>query len=64
LEALRASVERRSRGGTARRSSRGDGGNRLARLSKDELDERARKAKISGRSKMTKDELVEALKAA
>jgi DNA end-binding protein Ku len=64
LEALRASVERHSRGGAARRSSRGDHGNRLARLSKAELHERARKANISGRSKMTKDELVEALKAA
>jgi hypothetical protein len=35
----------------------------LGDLGKAELDERARKAGISGRSKMTKDELVEALQA-
>lgn len=34
----------------------------LSNLSKAELDERARKAKVSGRSKMSKDELIEALR--
>lgn len=60
LEALRASIEaaggRRTRRTTRRGSSRD-----LASLSKAELDERARKAKVPGRSKMSKDELIEAL---
>jgi len=59
LEALRASVEAHSRNG---RRSRGRNGS-LADLSKAELDKRARKAGIEGRSTMTKDELVEALEA-
>jgi DNA end-binding protein Ku len=65
LEALRASIEAaggrrgRSRGRRPRGRSRD-----LAGLSKAELDERARKANIRGRSKMSKDELVEALRAA
>jgi len=50
LEALRASIEA---AGGARRD--------LSSLSKAELDERARKAKLPGRSKMSKDELIEAL---
>jgi DNA end-binding protein Ku len=50
LEALRASIT--SGNGQARK---------LSGLSKAELDERARKAKIPGRSKMSKDELIEAL---
>jgi len=64
LEALRASIEaaggRRSRSRARRDGSSGD----LAGLSKAELDERARKANIRGRSKMSKDELIEALRAA
>ena len=36
----------------------------LEDLSKEELEERARKAKVSGRSKMSKRELVAALKRA
>ena len=59
LEALRASVEAHSRNG---RRSRGRNGS-LADLTKAELDKRARKAGIEGRSTMTKDELVEALEA-
>jgi len=51
LEALRASIERTKNGG-------------LTDLSKRELEERARKAGIEGRSKMSKKELVEALRAA
>jgi DNA end-binding protein Ku len=63
LEALRASVaaagkgQRRSR----RRPSRNGSDGSLAGLSKAELDKRAKRAKIPGRSKMSKEELVEAL---
>ena len=60
LAALRASVESHSRG--ARKRGRGNGS--LDDLSKAELEKRARKAGIPGRSSMTKDELVEALSAA
>jgi DNA end-binding protein Ku len=55
LDALRASIEAAGRG----RGARSD----LSNLSKAELDERARKAKVPGRSKMSKDELIEALAA-
>ena len=64
MSALRASVEaaqRRRSGGT----SRNGGGSRngdLEKLSKDELYERAKEADIKGRSDMSKEELVEALK--
>jgi DNA end-binding protein Ku len=59
LEALRASLQ--AAGGSRRpaRRARSNGG--LEGLSKAELDERAKKAKIPGRSKMSKDELIEAL---
>jgi len=64
LEALRASIQaaggghgRPRRTGASRNGSRRD----LSGLSKAELDDRARKAKIPGRSKMSKDELIEAL---
>ncbi len=63
LEALRASIaaagkgQRRGRRGASPNGSDGD----LAGLSKAELDKRAKRAKIPGRSKMSKDELVEAL---
>jgi DNA end-binding protein Ku len=60
LAALRASVESHSRG--ARKRGRGNGS--LDDLSKAELEKRARKAGIPGRSSMTKDELAEALSAA
>jgi DNA end-binding protein Ku len=59
MEALRASlkaVEGRGDGGTKR-----DG---LEQLSKDELYERAKEADIPGRADMSKDQLIEALKAA
>jgi DNA end-binding protein Ku len=59
LEALRASVEAHGRHGRRRRGGNGS----LAGLSKAELEKRARKAGIEGRSTMTKDELVEALEA-
>ena len=65
LEALRASIEAAGNGRARRsrkaRSSRNGSNRDLSRLSKTELDERARKANIPGRSKMTKDELIEAL---
>jgi DNA end-binding protein Ku len=60
MAALRASVEAHSRRG--RKAKRGNGS--LDELSKPELERRARKAGIEGRSKMTKDELVEALESA
>jgi DNA end-binding protein Ku len=63
LEALRASIAAAGRGdGRARGRSRRDGSDGdLAGLSKAELEKRAKKAKIAGRSKMSKDELIEAL---
>ncbi len=45
-------------------ASRNGGGRGLEKLSKQELEERARGAGIEGRSKMSKDELVEALREA
>jgi DNA end-binding protein Ku len=69
MAALRASLESagggkptrgQRNGGRTARSRNGD----LEQLSKADLDERARKARIPGRSKMTKDELVEALRSA
>jgi DNA end-binding protein Ku len=63
LEALRASIEAAG-GRRPRRASRGRANGDLSSLSKAELDERARKAKVPGRSKMSKDELIEALRAA
>jgi Ku protein len=63
MAALRASIEAAGRGKPAR-ARRRNGGADLAGLSKAELEERAKKAGIPGRSKMTKDELVEALRSA
>jgi DNA end-binding protein Ku len=56
LEALRASIEARS---GARKGRRRD---RLGDLSRDELYERAKAADVAGRSQMSKDELVDALR--
>jgi DNA end-binding protein Ku len=61
MAALRASVDAAKGGRPARRRS---GGDRLEGLSKEELYELAKKADVPGRSDMTKDELVDALKAA
>jgi DNA end-binding protein Ku len=69
LSALRASVEAaqggrapaRSGNGKASRNGGGDGD--LEGLSRDELYERAKKRDIKGRSDMSKDELVAALRA-
>jgi DNA end-binding protein Ku len=68
LEALRASLGEATGKGSRRRSGRtGQASKRdtsLARLSKAELQERARDAKVPGRTRMSKDELVDALRAA
>jgi DNA end-binding protein Ku len=72
LAALRASLEASQRGGRRARAARngnggsraeaaGDGDGELEELSKGELEERAKRAGIPGRSKMSKQELVEAL---
>jgi DNA end-binding protein Ku len=66
IEALRASIAAADRGSRGSRSKsraarRNGSGGDLAGLSKSELEERARKANIPGRSKMSKDELIEAL---
>jgi DNA end-binding protein Ku len=58
LEALRASVEAHGRRG---RNARGRRNGSSRELSRDELEQRARKAGIRGRSKMTKRELAKAL---
>ena len=62
LEALRRSVEA-SKGGR-RASANGSSRDELDDLSKSELDKRARDADIEGRSKMSKEELIEALRTA
>jgi DNA end-binding protein Ku len=59
LEALRASLH--AAGGAPRRARRSGANGKLDKLSKAELEERAKKANIPGRSKMSKDELIEAL---
>jgi DNA end-binding protein Ku len=66
MEALRRSLEAARGGTSAPAVAAADGGatsgaGDLAELTKDELLERARKERIGGRSKMSKDELVEAL---
>ena len=61
MAALRASIDAAQGGRPAKRRSNG---NRLDGLSKEELYELAKKADLPGRSDMSKDELVEALKAA
>jgi DNA end-binding protein Ku len=66
LQALRASIEAAGGNGhgQSKRPSGNGSRNDLSGLSKAELDERARDAKIPGRSKMSKRELVEALSGA
>ena len=67
MSALRASLES-AKGGRrpsrARSSTNGASREDLGELSKSELGQRARKAKIEGRSTMSKDELIEALRSA
>jgi DNA end-binding protein Ku len=62
LAALRASVDRAKRGQRdGKREVRPPAADDLDSLTKPELEERAREAEIRGRSKMSKDELVDAL---
>jgi len=63
LTALRASVEA-SKGGERRPSANGSRRDELEGLPKSELDKRARDADIEGRSRMSKEELIEALRTA
>jgi len=71
MEALRLSLQQRKTGSkpTPQRTSQ-NGGKRngrspdLARLTKEQLDRRAQRLGIAGRSKMSKDELVQAIAAA
>jgi DNA end-binding protein Ku len=60
MSALRASLEE-AQGPRGRSRPRGSGNGDLDRLSKEELYELAREADISGRSDMSKDELLKAL---
>jgi DNA end-binding protein Ku len=65
MKALEATLERVKNGDSAqaiRQSDDEDGADDLDSLSRDELYERAQEAKISGRSKMGRKELVAALK--
>jgi DNA end-binding protein Ku len=67
MTALRESIERSRGGGSRTRRNgrrRANGNGDLGDLSKQELDERAKAAGIEGRSKMTKAELVRALRRA
>ncbi len=67
MAALRASVEARKGGGGGSKKSRGNGGSAaddLEKLSKDELYARAKELDVKGRADMSKDELVEAVRAA
>jgi DNA end-binding protein Ku len=67
MTALRESIERSRGGGSRPRRNgrrRANGNGDLGDLSKQELDERAKAAGIEGRSKMTKAELVRALRRA
>jgi DNA end-binding protein Ku len=61
MEALRRSLEQVEGGRPRKRNGNGGG---AATLSKSELEERARELDIPGRSKMTKDELAEAVASA
>jgi DNA end-binding protein Ku len=67
MDALRASLEAHQRRRGAKPPSRGSNGaaaDSLDELSKSDLEERAREAEIEGRSKMSKQELIDALRSA
>src|SRR4051812_601393 len=61
MAALERTLENARAGRDVRSEPAGDGDSDLERLSREELNERAREAGIRGRSKMSKKELVEAL---
>jgi DNA end-binding protein Ku len=61
MAALERTLENVRRGQDARRPAGGDGREELAELSREELYERAQEADVPGRSKMSREELVEAL---
>jgi DNA end-binding protein Ku len=61
MEALERTLANVKAGEDPRTAPDEDGDGELAGLSRDELMERAKKAKISGRTKMSKKELAEAL---
>jgi DNA end-binding protein Ku len=63
FEALRESVAQLQRGGkrAVKRPASSNGNGKLAGLSRKELEQHARKLAIEGRSKMTKEELAEAV---
>jgi DNA end-binding protein Ku len=66
MEALRLSLEQRGKRGSkrTRSSSRNGSRKKVDGLSKDELQKRAKKLDIPGRSKMSKEELAEAVASA
>jgi DNA end-binding protein Ku len=64
MAALRASLEAAQGRRRAAASTNGGGDGNLDALSKEELYERAKKADVKGRSQMSREELLEALKAA
>jgi DNA end-binding protein Ku len=61
MAALERTLENARAGRDVRAEPDGDGDGELERLSREELNERAKEAGIRGRSKMSKKELVEAL---
>jgi DNA end-binding protein Ku len=63
MAALKASLDAARGGGSPAAAPARDDGGRLRQMTKEELLEQAREADLTGRSKMTKDELVEALSA-
>jgi len=64
MAALRQSIEQSRRGTTRSRTNRRSKADGLSTLSKEELLKRATRADISGRSKMSKQQLVRALERA
>jgi DNA end-binding protein Ku len=61
MAALERTLENVRRGQDVRRPAAGDGREELEELSREELYERAQEADVPGRSKMSREELVDAL---